>query len=104
MPGRPDARQTVSTVESPTHTAALTQQPRLEFAANLDILRSVAVTPVLLDHVLELWGARHGVPSFHVNFRRCIGRLGVLLFFVHTSLVLSFSLDRIGARLAERWA
>ena len=77
---------------------ALAQQPRLLITSNLNILRSTAVSLVLLNHVLRIWGLEHGILSFHDEFARCLGRLGVLLFFVHTSLVLSFSLERIGSR------
>lgn len=77
---------------------ALAQQPRLLITSNLNILRSTAVSLVLLNHVLRIWGLKHGILSFHDEFARCLGRLGVLLFFVHTSLVLSFSLERIGSR------
>ena len=54
---------------------------------NLDLLRTVAVTLVFVDH---LAGA--------ADFRGLgdIGRLGVLIFFVHTSLVLMLSLERLG--------
>jgi peptidoglycan/LPS O-acetylase OafA/YrhL len=74
----------------------LAQQPRLEVAANLDILRSIAVTLVLLDHVLETVTAKHPDLVFH-PYDWCAGRLGVLLFFVHTSLVLNFSMARLGS-------
>lgn len=77
---------------------ALTQQPRLLITSNLNILRSTAVSLVLLNHILRIWGLKHGILSFHDEFARCLGRLGVLLFFVHTSLVLNFSLDRIESR------
>jgi hypothetical protein len=64
----------VSSVESTTLPAtaisapearAVAQEPRLEFAANLDILRSVAVSLVLLDHVLETISAAHPTLQFH---------------------------------------
>lgn len=58
-------------------------------SANLDLLRSVAVLLVLLDHVLLFLGVLQDGTLF-----RPIGRLGVLLFFVHTALVLLLSLDR----------
>jgi peptidoglycan/LPS O-acetylase OafA/YrhL len=74
----------------------LAQEPRLEFAANLDILRSIAVGLVLLDHVLETVAAKHPGLVFH-PYDWCVGRLGVLLFFVHTSLVLNFSMARLGS-------
>jgi peptidoglycan/LPS O-acetylase OafA/YrhL len=59
---------------------------------NLDLMRGVAVLLVLSDHILETWGETRGV-SFHpLDWQ--FGRIGVLLFFVHTALVLSGSLDR----------
>jgi peptidoglycan/LPS O-acetylase OafA/YrhL len=76
---------------------ALTQEPRLEFAANLDILRSIAVCLVLLDHVLETIASKHPALAVH-PYDWCAGRLGVLLFFVHTSLVLNFSMYRLRLR------
>lgn len=56
---------------------------------NLDVLRAVAVLCVLLDHVLSTWNRE--LP-FVTNWE--LGRAGVLLFFVHTSLVLMSSLER----------
>lgn len=54
---------------------------------NLDILRAFAVGCVLFDHVLErIYGSRDALHQ--------LGRVGVLLFFVHTSLVLMASLER----------
>jgi len=57
---------------------------------NLDFLRTVAVLFVVAFHVmlaLQYGGNRFFVPQ-------CMGRLGVVMFFVHTSLVLMFSLER----------
>jgi peptidoglycan/LPS O-acetylase OafA/YrhL len=53
---------------------------------NLDFLRSAAVGAVLFDHISR----QLGVPKYGA-----IGRAGVLLFFVHTALVLMFSLERL---------
>ncbi len=91
-------RQTSPDGTSRSAAAALSQQPRVSITSNLDILRSTAVLLVLVDHVLEVWSAKHGIPDFQENFRLCLGRLGVLLFFVHTSLVLNFSLERVESR------
>jgi peptidoglycan/LPS O-acetylase OafA/YrhL len=58
---------------------------------NLDVLRAIAVSCVLFSHLLTVWNVR--LPWY---VREKTGRLGVLLFFVHTSLVLMSSLERQG--------
>jgi peptidoglycan/LPS O-acetylase OafA/YrhL len=60
---------------------------------NLDALRALAVLLVFADHVLETVVAGVGTYS---PFDRYLGRLGVLLFFVHTCFVLMLSLERHG--------
>jgi peptidoglycan/LPS O-acetylase OafA/YrhL len=58
---------------------------------NLDILRCIAVLSVVADHLgiaLAPTSLRYAVTT--------LGRFGVLLFFVHTSLVLMSSLERQG--------
>jgi peptidoglycan/LPS O-acetylase OafA/YrhL len=79
----------------------------MQRSANLDILRSFAVSVVLIDHLVRTLVARE---SFHstaiVTFSRQIGHVGVLAFFVHTSLVLMYSLERIthtGDRVSLRF-
>src|SRR5690349_16726447 len=57
---------------------------------NLDVLRSFAVLLVLVFHLLIFFGIT-SVGSWTV---RNLGLFGVLLFFVHTSLVLMYSLER----------
>jgi peptidoglycan/LPS O-acetylase OafA/YrhL len=59
----------------------------------LDTLRAVAVLLVLGAHIAEVL-ASHGVVGAMDPWPWHVGRLGVLLFFVHTSLVLMLSLDR----------
>jgi peptidoglycan/LPS O-acetylase OafA/YrhL len=60
---------------------------------NLDVLRGVAVLCVLADHV-----AIAATPPDNVAWG-WVGRAGVLIFFVHTALVLMGSLERSsGAR------
>ena len=54
-------------------------------SANLDLLRAVAVLLVLLNHL-----TRH----YHYDHFDGVGIFGVLLFFVHTSLVLMYSMQR----------
>ena len=63
---------------------------------NLDFMRAVAVLLVVADHVLETAGAMVGRSFSPFDFY--LGRLGVLMFFVHTSLVLMLSMDRSRAR------
>lgn len=60
---------------------------------NLDLLRATAVLCVLIAHVLKVWS----VDTNPIN-NWDLGRIGVLLFFVHTSLVLMSSLERQGPR------
>ena len=62
-------------------------------ASNLDILRAFAVLAVFADHLMEAYGARTGHGLHPYDFY--LGRLGVLFFFVHTSLVLMYSLARL---------
>ena len=82
--------------ESPNQSGARHYQPRPDFSANLDILRSVAVLLVLVDHAFNFAIKRHHLQGWG-DYSAIAGRLGVLLFFVHTSLVLNFSLARIPA-------
>ena len=58
---------------------------------NLDFLRAFAVSLVVLNHLIEFFGGPASIGPMDIN---CIGRMGVLLFFVHTSLVLMQSLER----------
>jgi peptidoglycan/LPS O-acetylase OafA/YrhL len=57
-------------------------------SANLDFLRAVAVLCVFFAHLYERLLQQHTLPSHH------FGQPGVIIFFVHTSLVLMMSLDR----------
>jgi len=57
---------------------------------NLDLLRSLAVLSVVLDHVLLAYGIT-SIGPLHVEW---IGLCGVFVFFVHTALVLMWSLER----------
>jgi len=54
---------------------------------NLDLLRAVAVMLVLLAHI-----AGYTIQTSRTSY--AMGQLGVMLFFVHTSLVLMQSLER----------
>lgn len=65
--------------------------------ANLDLLRSVAVLAVMLDHLVPTWRyCGLEVPSALLALTAHIGQAGVIAFFVHTSLVLMESLHRLG--------
>ncbi len=68
----------------------------MKHSANLDILRSFAVVTVMIDHLTPTLALHTG---FHnqaiLNFTAQIGHAGVLAFFVHTSLVLMYSLERM---------
>jgi peptidoglycan/LPS O-acetylase OafA/YrhL len=68
-------------------------------SANLNLLRTIAVLLVLFDHTIKFLGFEY-LGSVHINW---VGRIGVVFFFVHTSLVLMLSLERSkldGSRLA----
>jgi peptidoglycan/LPS O-acetylase OafA/YrhL len=68
----------------------------MQQSPNLDLLRSVAVLSVFVDH---LWVAATTRP--HPG---SLGRFGVVIFFVHTSFVLMASLQRLeGSGLGENW-
>jgi peptidoglycan/LPS O-acetylase OafA/YrhL len=58
----------------------------------LDVLRAVAVLAVLIAHLMKAAGDEAGF-----WLAQQLGWLGVMLFFVHTSLVLMFSLERTKA-------
>src|ERR1700761_4246889 len=57
---------------------------------NLDILRSIAVALVLIDHTA--WALGHHVLGTWETAD--VGVFGVYLFFIHTSLVLMWSMQR----------
>jgi peptidoglycan/LPS O-acetylase OafA/YrhL len=61
---------------------------------NLDVLRAMAVGFVLIGHFLQCFRTQLAVPTFW----DVLARTGVMLFFVHTSLVLMLSLDRMNER------
>ena len=57
---------------------------------NLDLLRAIAVILVIADHALR----SAGIDRFGSWYSGDVGLFGVYLFFVHTSLVLMWSLER----------
>lgn len=59
---------------------------------NLDILRMIAVILVVQDHLFTFWGYPKYLGGAIVPPR--LGRFGVVLFFVHTALVLMASMER----------
>jgi peptidoglycan/LPS O-acetylase OafA/YrhL len=63
-------------------------------SANLDFLRAIAVLLVLAQHLSRRMHVEHigWAPT------TSLGLFGVLLFFVHTSLVLMYSMERSGLR------
>ena len=68
--------------------------------SNLDILRSAAVLAVFGTHTLQVFaGLAHGQHFAYGVETYSLGQVGVLIFFVHTSLVLMQSLERTGTRL-----
>jgi len=91
---RPDADQLGHEAEEPPRAVrrddadARTALPE----RNLDVLRAVAVSCVLTDHVGLLFRPTGGVLLQLTQ----IGDAGVMLFFVHTALVLMASLERQG--------
>ena len=63
---------------------------------NLDLLRTLAVLAVMLDHLVPTWRyCGLEVPAAVLLATAHIGQAGVLAFFVHTSLVLMESLHRM---------
>jgi peptidoglycan/LPS O-acetylase OafA/YrhL len=68
-------------------------------SSNLDQLRAIAVVTVLVDHLVPTM-VHHGVEVSIAtrDLTEHIGHAGVLAFFVHTSLVLMYSLERMTAQ------
>jgi peptidoglycan/LPS O-acetylase OafA/YrhL len=67
-------------------------------SANLDLLRSLAVIFVVLSHIPAL----ESITAPYFYDIHALGTLGVIIFFVHTSLVLMLSLERQTEILGER--
>jgi peptidoglycan/LPS O-acetylase OafA/YrhL len=90
-------------VGAPGGGSAGEAERRCHDSPNLDILRAVAVLVVVVDHLVPTLRF-HGfeVPRLVQLLTMHIGHAGVLAFFVHTSLVLMYSLERTGG--AGDWA
>ena len=73
--------------------------PQHQQDRNLDLLRATAVLMVVVFHVLLSLGMVAG----RLGWLMGLGRWAVLIFFVHTSLVLMFSLHRHTATAALGW-
>jgi peptidoglycan/LPS O-acetylase OafA/YrhL len=70
----------------------------MRHSANLDLLRTIAVSAVLVDHLMSTLHIHAGYTNMDVlDFFASIGQAGVLAFFVHTALVLMYSLERLHA-------
>ena len=66
--------------------------------SNLDILRACAVSCVLVHHLLLTLHSNLGFwEESQRHYAAALGHMGVLAFFVHTSLVLMYSLERMHA-------
>jgi peptidoglycan/LPS O-acetylase OafA/YrhL len=70
------------------NTDQVTEPPTLG-VRNLDVLRALAVLCVVFSHT-----ARIVIPVAADSLIELMGKFGVLLFFVHTSLVLMMSIER----------
>jgi peptidoglycan/LPS O-acetylase OafA/YrhL len=55
---------------------------------NLDIVRATAVLSVFFAHLHDIWTGKESMIGWHC------AQIGVLIFFVHTSMVLMLSLER----------
>ena len=71
--------------------AASAQSLLRKDSSNLDLLRAIAVLAVFISHLLYTFGIRQ-ILSVEV---KPLGTVGVLIFFVHTSLVLMMSMERL---------
>ena len=68
----------------------------MQHRTNLDSLRALAVCCVCTHHFLLTLQWHVGLPRIGVlDYARALGHAGVLIFFVHTCLVLMYSLERM---------
>src|SRR5438045_2701232 len=95
----PDLDRDLPSWPTPVLRQALAR--REDHDPNLDILRSIAVLSVFLAHALQVVAGckPHEYLAYGID-TSSLGRIGVLIFFVHTSLVLLRSLERTGANLS----
>jgi peptidoglycan/LPS O-acetylase OafA/YrhL len=73
----------------------------MKTSANLDVLRAIAVLLVVGDHSAKIIFGTKTIAGIDINQ---VGHLGVLFFFVHTCLVLMYSLERQGDEAAPTLA
>lgn len=94
---------TISTVRDEVKATSAAPSWRQD-SPNLDILRAVAVLAVVVAHLVATLRF-HGfeVPRLIQMLTTPIGHAGVLAFFVHTSLVLMYSLERTGSAGGAAW-
>ena len=57
-------------------------------SSNLDVIRATAVMSVFFAHLHDIWTGKESMIGWH------FAQMGVLIFFVHTSMVLMLSLER----------
>jgi len=57
-------------------------------SSNLDIIRATAVLSVFFAHAHDIWTGQESMIGWH------FAQMGVLIFFVHTTMVLMLSLER----------
>jgi peptidoglycan/LPS O-acetylase OafA/YrhL len=93
-----------SSTMPPIHSAAgpirneSERQAMSDRSPNLDVLRALAVSFVVTSHLL----IEHHFTSIGSYHTQSLGTLGVLIFFVHTCLVLMQSLERQGRSYGHR--
>jgi len=61
-------------------------------SSNLDLIRATAVLSVFFAHLYDMWTGERSFLGWH------FAQMGVLIFFVHTSMVLMLSLERTKLR------
>src|SRR3981081_1365808 len=76
----------------PNDSMSVAREGYHQDSANLDFLRSTAVLLVYFTHLYGIYTGR----GMKWDLFWHIGQLGVLIFFVHTCLVLMWSLERSG--------